>query len=186
MRYILGVLGVLVILIIAIVLLVTRNDGSDSPSQSNQSTKLVDYAGKNSTVSHTTYGKLVGNEQRQAVRIIVTPNERRLEILNSYDETVVSSQTYANTRVAYENFLSAVQNLGFITGRKSNIADPRGVCPTGNRFAYDLSEDGQSVTNLWSNSCDKTGTFAGNPTVVRQLFQAQIPDYKAQTSSIRL
>ena len=148
--------------------------------------KLVDYASHNSDVSMTTIGRLVGDESHREIRITVTPTERRLEILGGYDETVLNSTSYPNTQSAYENFLSALARQGFTSKKDSTISDPRGVCPTGNRYIYDLSDGGSHVSNIWSSSCDKNGTFAGHGPTIRELFRQQIPDYTKQITGVTL
>ena len=184
MRYIIAALGGILIIFLIISLLF---HGNNKQVEGNKTVaQLVDYANKNSSVSLTTYGELVGNQERRAIRVTVTPNERRLEVLSGYDESVLSTQTYENTQSAYANFLSALGALGFDKSRKSTISDPRGVCPTGNRYVYDLSEGGKDKSNLWSNSCDNTGTFAGKGATTRTLFKFQIPDYNKQVQSVRL
>jgi hypothetical protein len=185
MRYVLGVLAFILVIFLAVALIFGRG-GDKTPVTNTTVTKLVEYADRNSSVSLTTTGKLVGEESRQAVRVIVTPNERRLEILTGYEETVTSVQTYPNTQEAYSNFLSALATAGFEKSRKSTITDPRGQCPTGNRYVYDLSQDGNHISNLWSTSCNKNGTFAGTGTTIRQLFQLQIPDYSKQITGVKL
>ena len=184
MRYVLGVLGIILVILLA-VSLIFRGDSKDQ-AKDKTVVQLVDYAKKNSSVSLTTYGKLVGEQERRAIRVTATPSERRLEVLQGYDESVISSKTYENTQDAYANFLSALAKYGFEKSRKSTITDPRGVCPTGNRYTFDLTDGGTSKSNLWSNSCDKTGTFAGNSATVRELFRLQIPEYTKQTQTIRL
>ena len=184
MRYLLAVFGVMVVLFIVIMVFFRGDD--TAPVQNNVKVlKLTDYADKNSTVSLTTIGRMVGEENRRAIRVTVTPNERKLELLTGYEETVGSSQTFSNTPDAYTNFLSALNALGFTTARK-NTADPRGVCPTGNRYVYDLSQDGSHVSNLWQVSCDNSGTFAGRGATTRQLFQQQIPEYNKLVQSVKL
>lgn len=185
MRYVVSVIAIIAVLFVVIMLLVRGGDSNTSTQNSVKATKLIDYADKNSTVSVTTIGKMVGEEERRAIRVVVTPNERRLEVLTGYEEAVSSTQTFPNTREAYSNFLSALSNLGFLTSRK-NTADQRGVCPTGNRYIYDLSQDGSHVSNLWQVSCDKAGTFAGTGATIRQLFQMQIPEYNDLIQDVKL
>lgn len=186
MRYVLGVLGFILMAFLVVALVFGRGGNQNTAQNTNAVAKLVDYSDKNSNVSQTIIGKMVGEEERRAVRIIVTPNERRLEVLSGYDETVISSQSYPNTQSAYSNFLSALGGLGFLTKKDSKISDPRAACPAGNRYVYDLSENGSHVSNLWSTSCGNQGTFAGRGPSIRELFQRQIPDYSKQVQSIRL
>lgn len=185
MKYVLGVIGVVVFLFIVAMLVFNRGDDPAQPTPL-RSSQLVEFADKNSTVSHTTVGKVVGNEQHYSIRITVTPVERRLEILNTYDDNVIRSQTFQNTGSAYENFLSAIGGQGFITSKETSIRDQRSACPTGTRYTYDLRENGDSRVNLWSTSCNSNGTFAGRAATIRQLFQRQIPDYDRLVTDVRL
>ena len=185
MKYIIGVLAFILVFFLAVALLFGR--GNDSATQDNKTiAQMVDYADKNSSVSLTTIGRMVGNDERRAIRVIVTPNERRLEILSGYDESVTSLQTYPNTQEAYSNFLSALGNFGFNKKRDTSITDPRGLCPTGNRYVYDLSQDGNHISNLWNTSCNDASNFDGRGPVIRELFKKQIPDYNQQTQSVKL
>ncbi len=185
MRYAAIVFGIILVIFLMLAL-IFRGDNKQQTQGNKEIVQLVDYAKKDSKVSLTTYGKLVGDQDRRAVRVTVSPSERRIEILSGYDESIISSETYANTQDAYANFLSALGRLGFDKARKSAIADPRSVCPTGNRYTYDLSEGGKTKSNLWASSCDKNGTFAGNGSTVRSLFALQIPEYNKQVQPVRL
>lgn len=183
MKYVFGVLAALLLVIVGILFFVR---GGDEPAQQVKTQVLTDYAGGNSRVVFTTYGRLVGEDERRSVRVTVTPVERRIEVLGGYNENVIKTETFQNNQAAYENFLSALQRSGFTSKRSSSIEDPRGVCPSGRRFEYRLVSDGNDVSNLWSNSCDKAGTFAGASTPVRTLFEAQIPEYSKQIQGVRL
>lgn len=184
MRYIIGVLGVILVIFLFVALIFGR--GNNSSTQTKPTTQLVDYADKNSSVSLTTVGKLVGNDERREIRVTVTPNERRLEILSGYDESVISLQTYPNTQEAYSNFLSALAANGFTKKRATSVTDPRGLCPTGNRYVYDLSQDGNHISNLWNTSCNDGSNFAGRASTIREIFKNQVPDYNKQTQSVKL
>lgn len=185
MKYIIGVFGAILLLILVFVLLF-NSGGNDQTPTATETVQLADYASKNSTVTHTTVGSVVGQESQRSIRIVVTPSERRLEILGDFEQTVISSQTFANSAVAYEAFLSAIDGQGFTRSKETAIQDPRTVCPTGQRFVYDLTEDGDAVSNLWSVSCDKSGSFDGRASVVLQLFQDQIPDYDNLVQDVEL
>ena len=169
MKYIFGALGVIGIIILFVVFIVNGDD-SNTPAQNAAETpmQLVDYAKKPSSVSVTSYGKLVGDTEYRSIRVTVSPNERRVEVLAGYNEAVVSSNTYQNTPLAYENFLSALSAQGFLRSKNTNITDERGACPTGNRYAYALRENGKDVSRLWIATCDGVGTFAGRSATDRK------------------
>lgn len=185
MRYIIGVFGAILVLLVVFVLIFTKGNDSN-PATTPAPIHLVDYAAKNSTVSYTTVGSVVGEEQQRNIRIVVTPTERRLEILSGFGQDTLSSQSFPNTAVGYENFLSALGGQGFTSSKKTSIEDPRSICPQGQRFEYVVTNDGQSVSDLWSVSCDRSGTFNGRASIVQSLFQAQIPDYSTLTSDVTL
>lgn len=185
-RYFIGVGLVIVVLLLIVVFVFNRGDKTPTTTQNTAPAELIEYADKNSEVSLMTVGKLVGNDQHRSVRITVSGSERRIEVISGYDQQVLSSQTYLNNQAAYEAFLSGLGGQGFTRSKKTNVSDSRSVCPTGQRYEYRLTENGEERSNLWSVSCDKSGNFNGRAGTVRQLFQRQIPDYSQQTSGVTL
>jgi hypothetical protein len=187
MKYIIAVVGVILAAFIAILVIVNRNPGDPKSPNLRGAVSLTDYDNLNANISLTTQGKLVGENERQAVRISVTRTERKIEILRGYDEAVERSNTYPNSQSGYESFIRALDNAGFTKNRPSKFDDNRGVCPLGNKYIYDLSYNDEHVSNLWSTSCSKNeGTYAGVPTLTRQLFEQQIPDYGTQVRGVKL
>lgn len=187
-RYIFGVIAAVVVAVIAIILIVNRPAGTTTRSgnpDAPQTVNLSDYANRDSSVSFTTLGRIVGDGQFEATRITITPTERRVEVLNGYDFNIVGSQTFPNTAAGYATLLEALKQSGYSRQQKSPIEDYRGICPQGQRYTYTLNEPGRTVFNNWSASCARNGTFAGNGSQVRQLFRAQIPNYSRVVSDAR-
>jgi hypothetical protein len=167
------------------------NRSPSSPSTQPTATtskgvRLSDYDNKSAIVSVTTIGPLVGEEQRKAIRLSVTPTERRLEILDGYEQNVTNSYSFPNTQDAYQYFLRGLNNAGFIRSKKTTITDYRGYCPFGRLYVYDLSYSGDHISNLRSGSCMQEGSFAGNGPTIRQLFQAQIPSYSKLVRDVKV
>ena len=186
-RYIISVAVILVLLVLLFVFVIKRGGNPSQPaSDTKKVAQLVDYADKSSEVSLTTIGRLVGDEEHREIRIIVSANERRIEIISGYNQEVLSSQSYANNQAAYETFLSALGGQGFISAKKTSITDSRSVCPTGQHYEYKLKENDEEKSNLWSISCDRSGNFNGRASTVRELFRRQIPDYTKQVTGITL
>lgn len=188
MKYVLGVFGVLVLLILAIILIFRR---APQPGVNNQTGQkqvvLGEYETKPATVSLVTRGEVTAEEERRAIRITVSRDERVLEVLEGYEEKVLSRQTYPNNEDAYKIFLSALDTAGFSRQQKSEYKDERGVCPMGRRYVYRLQDGSEQILRTWNTSCSaKSGTFGGNGGVTRRLFQEQIPDYSQQTRGVRL
>jgi hypothetical protein len=188
MRYILGVFGVIVLLIFIVILIVRRDP---TPSTTTQTGKkqvlLADYESKPATASLTTRGEVTADEERRAIRISVSAQERVIEILEGYNETVVNRQSFANNENAYKIFLSALDTAGFTRGQETEIKDERGFCPLGRRFVYRLQDGSEQVLRTWNTTCaEKQGSFGGNGRTIRRLFEQQIPDYRRLVRDVKL
>ncbi len=188
MKYVFSVLGIIFVVVLAIVLI--SRGGNDSPNgrDTPKVVKTTDQNKEGTSVVFTTQGRLVGEDQRRAIRVVVTQSERRLEILTGYEEAVERSQVYANTPDAYENFLIALDRAGFTRSKEYVPTDERGVCPLGRTFIYQVKEFSQDLKNLWNTSCNsaKQGTFAGAASTIQTLFRRQIPDYEKQVKGVKL
>ena len=190
MKYVLGVLGVILLAVVAVVLIVSMNPSSNNGQKSGgkPAVNLLDYISKDSShVSWTQQGPVVGEDERRAVRVTVSASERKIEILDGYEETVERSQTYPNSPDAYNTFLRSLKEAGFSKERTVSQPDEKAVCPLGNRFIYDLTDGSNQIVRTWSASCSTTlGPFAGNSNLTRSLFQNQIPDYSTQIKNVKL
>ena len=189
MKYILGVFGVIVLLLLVVILIVRT--GPSEPVSDVQTGKpqlsLADYESKPATLSMTTRGEVTANEDRRAIRITVTKQERAIEILNGYDESVVTRQTFPNNEDAYKIFLSALTTAGFAREQDTDIKDERGECPFGRRYVYKLQDGSDQKLRTWSTSCRASqGSFGGNSKTVRELFEKQIPQYRTVIRGVQL
>ena len=174
MRFFLSILGVIIFIVVVIVLIATHSSGKPAIKPVN----LNNYNFSGTSVSQTTTGRLVGNNEREAIRITITNTERDIYLLNTYDQTIANSETFPNTPTAYNVFLGALQNAGFTLSRTTTQTNIFGVCPLGNTYQYELDGSANTVFNNWSTSCTaRDGSFAGNGPLIRQLFSLQIPNY---------
>ena len=174
MRFFLSILAVIIFIVVVIVLVASHSSGGPVIKPIN----LANYTYPGTSVTQTTSGQLVGNNQRQAIRITISATERDIYFLNTYDNTIQSSQTFPNTSTAYNTFLGALQNANFTFSRKTTQTNIYGVCPLGNTYQYQLDSPSTTVFNNWSTSCSSSdGDFAGNGPLIRQLFSLQIPTY---------
>src|SRR5215203_3849994 len=103
MRYGIAVILIIFFAIVAIIFF-SRGSGTSTPSKTAASrvTKLADYANKESSVSWTMQGRVVGEDQFKSVRITVTPHARTIELLNGYGQSVERKTDYSNTADAYQ------------------------------------------------------------------------------------
>lgn len=184
MKYFLGFLASIGLIILAFVLILNGvgGDSKDKPKP----TPLVDYATTSRSVELTVQGPVTADETHKAVRITVSKNSKQIEILHGYDEVVAQTQSYANTESAYAEFLRALDLNGFTKGTATAAnKDDRGYCSTGYRYVLAMRDGADEKQRFWTSSCGR-GSFAGNITVMRTLFQKQIPDYNKLTGNLSL
>ncbi len=193
MRYYFGILAIIIFLFFGVKLaLGTGKKSTTKVVTTKNSTaivkaKLSDYSSTDAEVSITTEGPVVAHEVHNAVRIVVARNERRIEIINGYNNLIIRSKVYDNNQTAYDVFLHAIEYAGYMTEVKPQIADDTGVCATGNKYIYELSNTGNKDTDkrLWAVTCGVgIGNAGGNGPAFRDLFQKQIPDYGTVMSGV--
>lgn len=181
---VLGIVMVLGLLLFG-VYRVLRPGGTQSPRPSAAPLTLLDYIDRDTQVRFTITGPVTANENHNSVRIAVTKDHRIVEVLSSYNGDSTISQTFANNGAAFEDLMYALNANGFMKrDPKATTADERGICPTGQRYVFEVIENGSTVSRLWSSTCGG-GNFAGQSGMVRTLFQAQIPDYNKLTSGVK-
>ena len=190
MRYFLGLLAVVAFIILVVVIVMHGGSKTTTPKTANgaKTVVLTDYIAKNSEVHLYMDGQINAIEDHRAIEIVVTPTTRTLTVYKGYDLSVLRRQTYTNDQPAYDNLLHALSLAGFVK-EKTGVrqTDERGVCPSGDRFIYELREDGKDVTRLWTTTCGTgLGTYGGVNFRTRDLFQKQIPDYLKLTQGILL
>jgi hypothetical protein len=182
---VLGIIVVLGLLLLG-VYRVLRPGGTQAPRPSTAPLTLLDYIDRDAQIRFTVSGPVTANENHNSIRIAVTKDHRIIEVLSSYNGDTTVSQTFANNGAAFEDLMYALNTAGFMKrDPKATTADERGVCPTGQRYVFEVIESGSTVSRLWSSTCG-IGNFAGQSGVVRTLFQSQIPEYNKLTSGVKL
>lgn len=186
MKYVLSVLGMIVFGVIAVILFSkTLNRTSQTAQQGTTEKNITDYINGKSDVQFTQYGQVVANENRRTLRINVSESQRKIEIIDGYQGTVSSSKTYNNNKEAYDVFMRSINNAGYLKEKKTNVSDPVGVCPNGLRYEYRLNDGANDISVLWNSSCaPQGGTIGGNTSLIRSLFQKQIPDYSTMVQGV--
>lgn len=116
--------------------------------------------------------------EHRSVQITVGQNEATVTVYKGYLGDVLKSKSYSNNQTAYESFLSALEGLRFTAVKRVANNNELGSCPLGNRYAYEVINNGNENVHSWSTSCGGQGTYAGkNAATTRQVFQNQIPNY---------
>jgi len=175
MRYFIGFL-ITVGLIFFVFVLILRGFQT-KPAEVTKSA-LTDYATTSAQVSMTVDGRVVSEQEHQAYRITVDRSEARIEALSGYENQVVDTRTFTNNQASYYVFLRALDLAGFTKGAKlasDQANDERGVCANGRRYIFELTNGTSTIQRYWSATCTSRGTFKGNSSAVKQLFDRQIP-----------
>lgn len=183
MKYFLGFLASIGLIVFVFILIVRGFTGSGSKKA--PVTPLTDYANTSVQMEYTMDGPINADQSHKAVRITVGQNQVSIETLTGYDQTVAQTKTYDNNQASYSTFLRALDIAGYSKGNPDKSKkDERGYCPTGTRYSYDIVDGSDTKQHFWSASCSSPGTFKGNVSQIRVLFQAQIPDYDSSQYSV--
>lgn len=185
MRYIIGLLLGIGLIVLTFILIFRAFSGDDTPVE--QPINLNDYATSNAIVRFTTDGVINADQTHNRVRITVSKDTILYEQIQGYEGKLVQSKTYPNNVQAYGTFLRALDLAGYTNGNKQFDDDERGYCPNGRRYVYEAVDGGDTILRWWSTTCGReTGSFQGNASTIRNLFQRQVPDYNKLTNGVRL
>lgn len=188
MRYIVGLLiaiGLVFIFIVIVARVIFGGGGNGGEEQTKQAA-LADYKDTNTVVRLITEGPIVADEDFRQVQIEVGREKNTIDVMHGYRGDVAKHESVPSNANAYGNFLRAIELYGFGSGDGDAESDYRGFCPTGNRYVYQIVEDGRVSKQYWTTSCGDEGTFRGQFDMVNQLFQQQIPNYTAITSGLNM
>ena len=184
MRYFIGLIVTLGLLVLLIVLLI--NGGGSKPNTSGPK-PLYSYASTDAQVSMTIDGPINADSLHEQVRITVDNANVTYEHIHGYQGNVVDTRIYANNQDAYNAFLHALYHAGFARGDNNPaLKDESGYCAVGDRYIFELTQDGNTLERYWTTSCGNTKTYMGSANLTLTLFKAQVPDYTTLTSNIQL
>lgn len=181
MRYFIGLLITLGLFILLLVLIIT---GGSKPGP--KSKNLVDYASTDAQVSMTIDGPVNADSLHEQVRVTVDSTNVAYEHIKGYQNNVVDTKLFANNENAYDAFLHALQHAGFTQGdKRPELGGDSGWCATGDRYIFELTQDGKTLERYWDTSCGNPKTYLGNTELTLTLFQAQVPGYVDLTQNIQ-
>jgi hypothetical protein len=153
---------------------------SPTPKPTPKPVTLTDYVNDDAvTVQFTVNSRIIAKEKHVVQTISVAKAHRDMNAFREYTGLADPSMRYDNNQPAFEDFMRALNNAGFTrTTPNSKAKDTElGLCPSGNRFVYEVIRNGETLFRAWSTTCNDPTTFTGNPSVIRTLFQNQIPDF---------
>ena len=159
-----------------------RNNGEDT----SQLEPVNDFLVESTAVArYTLDGPVVANDKHRSYTIEVSKNVVSMKVYKSFGQVLIAEKSYTNTSLAYDAFLSALENANVTALAKNastevNFTD-QGVCARGKKFIVELD----SSVRRWSTSCGKKEGNAGFPMApVGSLFQSQVPDFRDLTKGL--
>jgi len=184
MRYIIAFFVALGLLFVVLILLFNN---SGKPKVVITPKTLDSYASTDAQVVMTIDGPVNASEVHEQVRVAVDSNDVTFEQIQGYDGNAVNSQSYANTENSYKTLLLSLAHAGFTQGNNDpNARDERGFCALGDRFVFELRQDGRDIERYWATSCGKPQTYLGSLNLTVTLFQKQVPNYSDLTQKLSL
>lgn len=176
------------LIIMLIVLLATGGDKKPATKSAvTETKKLVDFSNTGVVARLTVDGPTNSQQEHNQLRISVSKDKVIYQELTGYNGQVTELREYANSPEAYASFLRSLQGVGYTNGNTDPAnKDERGHCPLGNRYIFELIDNGKSVQRFWSTSCNKAKTYEGNTPTTLQLFKNQIADYIKRTPGFEL
>jgi hypothetical protein len=180
-RYILGFL-IAIGLIVLIIVLIFSGGKPSTPKVTPEA--LPSYANSNSEVKMTIDGPITAIQNHNTIEVMVTQNSATYDLIEGYNDNVISSKVYPNTQNSYQAFLSSLYYAGFSRGSMaSDLSNNTGYCSSGSRYTFELINNGQDVYRYWATNCAGSKTYEGNLVQTIGLFKLQIPDFNNLSQS---
>lgn len=184
MRYFVGFLITLGLIILLIVLLFS---GGGKPKDHTLPKPLSSYSTSDAQVSLTIDGPINAAQDHDQIEITVSKDNVTYQHLKGYSATSVDAKIFANDENSYDAFLHALEHAGFMSSdNREALKDEKGYCPTGNRYIFELNQDGNQLKRSWATSCGKPKTYLGSLSTTLTLFKKQVPGYSELTQGIHL
>ena len=147
---------------------------------------LADYASTDVQMQLTTQGQINGDDVHREIVVTIGRTQRTISVIQGYQGNVLKSESLANNQNAYSAFLSSLDVAGYTKVHKSKYTTEAGQCPLGQRFIYEIINNGNDNMHTWSTSCGGSATFGGQTSTVQQLYQNQITNYDDFTADVNL
>lgn len=181
MRYFIGLIVTLGLIILLIILLVSGGKGPVHKPK-----RVTDYANTDAQMVMTIDGPVNADSLHEQVRVTVDGTDVTYEHIKGYQGDVVGTKIFANNDSAYDTFLHALFHAGYDRGNNDLVLkDDRGWCATGERYIFEIVQNGKTLQRYWNTSCNNTKTYLGNTDLTLTLFKAQVPGYDDLTSNIQ-
>ncbi len=187
-RRLLLIIGVIIfIIIVSIAIFKVDWGGGNKPIQEAfKEVNIADYSDTATQVRMSVRGSVNSDADHEELQITVGRTETVGYLFQGYQGNITRTQQTGSNSTAYKTFLSALHNAKFtVTQKSERDLQYDGACPGGKRYTFEFINGGSDTPkSTWATSCSKKdGTFAGDITLVRNLFRDQLPkdQYEALT-----
>jgi len=179
LRYFVWLLAVIGLIIILLILIIPGGKKLGAPRV------LDSYATTNAVTKLTIVGPINAEVNHQSLSISVEQNQVIYQEYAGYNNNVIQTITFPSNQTAYYSFLRALDIAGFNKGNSNPAAQNSvGYCALGQRYIFQLTQNGNNIINYWSTNCGNLGTYGGNQGLTMALFQAQVPDYNKLAATL--
>jgi hypothetical protein len=126
-------------------------------------------------------GPINAASNHNSLNITVNDSTATFNLVQGYDNNVISTKTENTSPKGYAAFLAALNQAGFQKGIKSKLSSNGiGYCSTGDVYDFRLYNNGSLVHQYWATSCpNDPRTYKGDFSLTANLFNAQIENYSS-------
>lgn len=185
-RFFIG-LALVIALLFLIISMIVRSGGDDKKTEVPETQRTFVSLADDEDVTVTRYvvGPITAAEKHYETEIQISNTTATANVISGYEGTVTDTRSYPTTREGFSEFLYALDKVGFTNGNTDEaLRDDEGYCSSGQRYIYEVRDDGKLLQRFWATSCGGTKTYKGKLGQTNNIFENQIPDYKLMTNSL--
>jgi len=125
----------------------------------------------------TVGGPIVATKEHRSYVVEVNPSVVTMTLYSDYGQKELEQKSYKNNQDAFDSFVEALDNAN-VLARESGTDEEddlqyEGACSLGRRYIVTLDD----IDTRWTTSCRlEDGTMGGDASVIRRLFDNQVPD----------
>lgn len=148
--------------------------GSNTSGKLSAAQKLVTSPTAATEIQMNVRGPITAQENHYSVNVAISQSARSVRIIQGYSGHVVASRDLSNSTDAFRDMMSVLSEENFMSSRTTSLSTD-GLCPDGQLVYFQIYNGTKQVGNLWTDSCNASGTFAGESAVIQTILK-QIPD----------
>lgn len=121
-------------------------------------------------------GPITAEESFRSYDISVASNARNLTVYKGYTGNIERNISLANSVVAYEQFVYALDEAGLVKSNSTDDSDLKGICASGYIYEFKIKKSSDIERRLWTSTCSSAhGSLSTKLEKVKRLFLVQIP-----------